>query len=77
MTLIDDFQVLMPFVQGLAWTLIVAGWRHLNRSSRFSGRTVGARIRRWWWEVNNWKVPDKGMLRDEKVAEGAREFFEG
>jgi len=51
-------QVLMPLVQGLAWTLVVSGWRHLNRSSQLQGQSVGAKIRRWWWEVNNWTVPE-------------------
>lgn len=49
-------QVLMPLIQGMAWTLIVSGWRYANRTSKFSGQTVGARIRRWWWGVNNWKI---------------------
>jgi hypothetical protein len=48
----------MPLVQGLAWTLVVSGWRHLNRSSQLQGQSVGAKIRRWWWEVNNWTVPE-------------------
>ena len=65
----------MPFVQGLAWTLIVAGWRTVNQSSKFSGQTVGARVRRWWWGVNNWTLPDKSTLRDRKLAEDARTFF--
>lgn len=42
-------QVLMPFVQGTAWALIVAGWRHWNGAASFKGRTIGSRIRRWWW----------------------------
>ncbi|KAK3725496.1 hypothetical protein LTR37_000466 [Vermiconidia calcicola] len=70
-------QVMMPLVQGIAWTLIVAGWRHWNKAARFSGQSVGAKIRRWWWGVNNWTLPDnaKGTLRDEKLAEGAAEFY--
>jgi hypothetical protein len=48
----------MPLVQGMAWTLIVSGWRHMNRSSTLKGQSVGAKIRRWWWEVNNWKIPE-------------------
>jgi hypothetical protein len=51
-------QILMPLVQGMAWTLVVSGWRHLNRSSQLQGQSVGAKIRRWWWEVNNWTVPE-------------------
>ncbi|KAF1952176.1 DUF1770-domain-containing protein [Byssothecium circinans] len=50
-------QVIMCFAQGVLWTLILNGWRHWNRSSQFSGKTVGAKIRRWWWGVNNWKIP--------------------
>ena len=67
----------MPLVQGLAWTLVVAGWRHWNASAQFSGRTVGAKIRRWWWGVNNWKIPDesKSTLQDRELAEGAAEFY--
>ena len=38
------------------------------------GAGLGARFRRWWWEVNNWKVPEeakKGMKRD------AKDFYVG
>ncbi|KAM0713758.1 hypothetical protein Q7P37_010720 [Cladosporium fusiforme] len=51
-------QLFMPLVQGMAWTLIVSGWRHLNRSSTLQGQSIGAKIRRWWWETNNWKIPE-------------------
>ncbi|KAK0937670.1 hypothetical protein LTR48_003940 [Friedmanniomyces endolithicus] len=51
-------QLMMPLVQGMAWTLIVSGWRHWNASTTFTGRTAGAKIRRWWWGVNNWTIPD-------------------
>ena len=57
----------MPLVQGLAWTLIVSGWRYWNASTKFTGKTAGARIRRWWWGVNNWTVPD-GAMKSEKTA---------
>lgn len=53
----------MPLVQGMAWTLIVSGWRHLNRSSTLQGQSVGAKIRRWWWEVNNWKIPEPAVKK--------------
>jgi hypothetical protein len=43
----------------MLWTLILSGWRHVNRSSKFSGRGVGARLRRWWWGVNKWQIPDR------------------
>ncbi|KAK4545273.1 hypothetical protein LTR36_003453 [Oleoguttula mirabilis] len=70
-------QIFMPLVQGMAWTLIVSGWGFFNRGTQFSGQTVGAKIRRWWWGVNNWKVPDnaKGTLRDERTAEKVKDYF--
>ncbi|KAI9711256.1 MAG: hypothetical protein M1820_002243 [Bogoriella megaspora] len=62
-------QVFFPLIQGTAWSLVLFGWRYMNRSTKFSGRSVGARIRRWWWEVNNWKIPAvKEKLKDEKLA---------
>ncbi|EMC92083.1 hypothetical protein BAUCODRAFT_151535 [Baudoinia panamericana UAMH 10762] len=68
-------QILMPLVQGLAWTLVVSGWRYVNRDVKLSGQTIGAKIRRWWWGVNNWHIPDgTGTLRDEKVAESVEEY---
>lgn len=67
---------MMPLVQGLAWTLIVSGWKHWNRAANFSGQTVGAKIRRWWWGVNGWKLPeDRNILQDRELAEGAAEFY--
>ena len=52
-------QMLLPLLQGVIWTLVVAGWRHTNRASQLSGASVGARIRRWWWGVNGWKLPEQ------------------
>lgn len=73
-------QFVLPLVQGALWTLIVAGWKHVNRDATFSGRNVGARIRRWWWGVNNWPIPGekkRGMARfrmgDEKLAGEVKE----
>jgi hypothetical protein len=54
----------MPLVQGVAWSLVVAGWRHWNGAAKFSGQSIGAKIRRWWWGVNNWKLPEEGTLHD-------------
>lgn len=62
----------MCFAQGVVWTLILSGWRHWNRSAKFSGQSVGAKIRRWWWGVNNWKIPEK-KLRDTKLAKSVSE----
>lgn len=50
-------QVLSPLIQGMAWTLILSGWRHWNRGAQMVGEGVGARLRRWWWRVNKWDVP--------------------
>lgn len=64
----------MCFAQGVVWTLILSGWRHWNRSAKFSGQSVGAKIRRWWWGVNNWKIPDaKSKLKDTKLAKNVSE----
>ncbi|PNS18267.1 hypothetical protein CAC42_7636 [Sphaceloma murrayae] len=69
-------QVVMPLMQGMIWTLAVAGWRHMNRASKFSGQSVGARIRRWWWDVNNWKLPSKrNRLSDPKLAADIEEVL--
>lgn len=67
-------QVFLPLVQGALWTLLISGWRAWNREAKFSGQTAGARIRRWWWGVNNWRVPEvDGRVRDEGLAGQARE----
>ncbi|KAK5116471.1 hypothetical protein LTR62_008020 [Meristemomyces frigidus] len=70
-------QVLMPLVQGLAWTLILSGWRHWNSSAQYSGQSMGAKIRRWWWGVNNWKIPDNPRLRSREKAHEVKEYFTG
>ncbi|KAK6433551.1 hypothetical protein LTR95_010275 [Oleoguttula sp. CCFEE 5521] len=67
-------QIFMPLAQGLVWSLAIQGWRHWNRDTKLAGQTVGAKIRRWWWGVNNWKLPED---KDKKVAEEAKEFFQG
>lgn len=65
-------QVFMPLTQGLLWTLVVAGWRNWNsKSTSFSGSSVGARLRRWWWKTNNWTIPR--TLRDDRLAAQAKE----
>lgn len=58
----------------MLWTLLLSGWRHFNRSTKFSGHGAGARLRRWWWGVNNWKLPEtKSRLRDTKLAKNVSE----
>ncbi|GME28664.1 hypothetical protein GTA08_BOTSDO08093 [Neofusicoccum parvum] len=67
-------QVVLPLLQGTLWTLVLSGWRHWNRASRLSGRGVGARVRRWWWGVNNWKLPAAAVVADDVKDNYASEF---
>ncbi|KIW04971.1 uncharacterized protein PV09_04133 [Verruconis gallopava] len=70
-------QIMLPLLQGFTWSLIVFGWRHWNRASQFSGATIGARIRRWWWGVNNWRIPDeKRNMSNKRLAADVRDFYE-
>jgi hypothetical protein len=71
-------QLFMPLTQGLLWTLLVAGWKNWNTvhntTSNFSGSTIGARLRRWWWQTNNWAIPNsRSTLRDPKLAAQVQE----
>jgi hypothetical protein len=50
-------QVMMPFVQGILYNLAICGWQHWNRNARIHGSSIGARLRRWWYGVNNWPIP--------------------
>ncbi|KAI2741747.1 hypothetical protein DTO013E5_5168 [Penicillium roqueforti] len=59
-------QVLLPLIQGTVWTLALSGWRFWNRNASVSGHTLGSRVRRWWYEVNNWHLPQLGSTRDHK-----------
>lgn len=73
-------QLFMPLTQGLLWTLVVAGWKNWNTvhntSSKFSGSSIGARLRRWWWQTNNWAIPKpRASLRDPKLAAQVQEVF--
>jgi hypothetical protein len=51
--------VVLPLLQGTVWSLVLFGWKHWNRASQFSGASIGAQIRRWWWGVNNWGLPNQ------------------
>ncbi|CAG8886561.1 unnamed protein product [Penicillium nalgiovense] len=62
------WSVLLPLIQGTVWTLALSGWRFWNRNASVSGHTLGSRVRRWWYEVNNWHLPQLGSTRDPKVA---------
>jgi len=66
-------QVLMPLVQGVGYHLLISGWRYWNRGSQFTGQTLGARVRKWWWSVNNWKIPGEQTRR----AEDVKDYFVG
>ncbi|KAB8275035.1 hypothetical protein BDV30DRAFT_208135 [Aspergillus minisclerotigenes] len=68
-------QVLLPLVQGTLWTLALSGWRFWNRNASLSGQTLGSRIRRWWYEVNNWKLPPLPSTKDRKLAAQAEDFY--
>ncbi|KAJ5804005.1 uncharacterized protein N7518_000308 [Penicillium psychrosexuale] len=59
-------QVLLPLIQGTVWTLALSGWRFWNRNASVSGHTLGSRVRRWWYEVNNWHLPQLGSTRHHK-----------
>ncbi|KAF2744038.1 DUF1770-domain-containing protein [Sporormia fimetaria CBS 119925] len=70
-------QVVMCFAQGVLWNLLLHGWRYFNRSSKFSGRSVGARLRRWWWGVNNWQIPTSGQrsFKGQRLARNATAHY--
>ncbi|KAI3343846.1 hypothetical protein F4824DRAFT_507611 [Ustulina deusta] len=50
-------QIMMPLAQGVVYNLAIVGWQHWNRNAQMSGSSVGARLRRWWYGVNNWPLP--------------------
>ncbi|KAI0199639.1 hypothetical protein F4808DRAFT_202812 [Astrocystis sublimbata] len=50
-------QILMPLAQGFLYNLAVQGWHMWNRNAQLSGNSAGARVRRWWYGVNNWPLP--------------------
>ncbi|KAL8764183.1 MAG: hypothetical protein Q9184_000152 [Pyrenodesmia sp. 2 TL-2023] len=69
-------QVILPLVQGMLWTLLLSGWRYWNRGAQFQGATLGSKVRRWWWDVNNWKIPEQTQKAvEEKAEEVSRTFL--
>ncbi|KAL2881134.1 hypothetical protein SGCOL_003424 [Colletotrichum sp. CLE4] len=50
-------QVMMPLVQGVVYNLFLIGWHHWNKNAQVHGSSIGARVRRWWYGVNNWQLP--------------------
>ncbi|KAL8683732.1 MAG: hypothetical protein Q9186_000366 [Xanthomendoza sp. 1 TL-2023] len=65
-------QVFLPLVQGMLWTLLLSGWRYWNRGAQLQGASMGSKVRRWWWGVNDWKIPEDTQ---EKLSEKAGEFY--
>ena len=49
------------------------GWRYWNRDVKFKGEGLGTRVRKWWWSVNNWKVPEVDSTPKQDFARGAEE----
>ncbi|KAK3313545.1 hypothetical protein B0H66DRAFT_536806 [Apodospora peruviana] len=69
-------QVMMPFAQGILYNLGVCGWQSWNRNARVHGTSVGARIRRWWYGVNNWPIPPPaGTARTSQRVNSEKKFF--
>ncbi|RKF73329.1 hypothetical protein GcM3_094007 [Golovinomyces cichoracearum] len=50
-------QVVLPLLQGTVWSLLLLAWSHWNYTAEISGSSVGAKVRRWWYRKNNWKLP--------------------
>lgn len=64
-------KVVLPLVQGMLWTLALSGWRYWHRTAEYQGSSLGSRVRRWWWGVNNWTIPEAKY--DETMAEDVGE----
>lgn len=50
---------MMPLAQGVLYNVVLLGWQHWNRNAQYSGSSVGAKIRTWWYGVNNWPIPKR------------------
>lgn len=75
--MLTEPQVILPLVQGTLWTLVLSGWRYWNRGAQFQGASLGSKVRRWWWNVNHWEIPEETQERvSEKVGEVSRSFLE-
>ncbi|CAN8096831.1 unnamed protein product [Discula destructiva] len=59
-------QLLMPLLQGVVYNLAWCGWTYWKRNAQMSGNGVGARVRRWWWGVNNWPINGKQVTQNGK-----------
>lgn len=71
-------QVFLPFVQGMVWSLALHGWRFWNRNAQLSGSSVGAKVRRWWYRTNNWKMPESitKAAGNEKLAKDVGDYYQ-
>ncbi|KAJ5104523.1 hypothetical protein NUU61_001870 [Penicillium alfredii] len=69
-------QVMLPLIQGTVWTLALSGWRFWNRNASLSGQTLGSRIRRWWYEVNDWRLPPLGWTKSPQLASQVEDFLQ-
>ncbi|KAL2068007.1 hypothetical protein VTL71DRAFT_16105 [Oculimacula yallundae] len=73
-------QLVLPLVQGMVWSLALQGWRYWNRTAELSGKTVGSKVRRWWYRTNNWKLPEfggmKGLGGNAKLAEDVGDYYQ-
>ncbi|KAH6624294.1 hypothetical protein B0J18DRAFT_465528 [Chaetomium sp. MPI-SDFR-AT-0129] len=56
-------QVMMPFTQGIVYNLGICGWHYWNRNAQIHGSSIGARLRRWWYGVNNWAIPPERKIK--------------
>ena len=68
-------QVLLPLLQGTLWNLVLFGWRHWNRGAKFQGESIGSKVRKWWWNVNNWKLPPEAGRGKAEFAKGAEDYY--
>ncbi|TGJ85320.1 hypothetical protein E0Z10_g3440 [Xylaria hypoxylon] len=56
-------QIMMPLAQGVLYNLAIVGWQSWNRNAQMSGSSAGARLRRWWYGVNNWPLPTRAKAK--------------
>lgn len=56
-------QLMMPLLQGVVYNLAWCGWTYWNKNAQMSGNGAGARVRRWWYGVNNWAINGKPVTQ--------------
>lgn len=44
----------------------------LEQKQSIEGASLGARVRRWWWNVNNWDIPGDGHEK-KRTSENIKE----